>query len=126
MTLHSFINIILLLYILSFPLVISINKVFLRGKNKRYNRLIKYGRKIHPLAGIALIVSGALHGYNKLGSIFIIHTGPLLLAGLFLTGLIGYIYKLKKKRPLARLHVTMGLIVLLLFLIHYFLPWFFT
>jgi hypothetical protein len=124
MTVHSFINILLLLYLISFPIMLQVNIRKLRGKNKSLNKALKYGRKIHPYVGIALILSGALHGFNKMGSIFITHTGSLLLLGLLLTGMVGFIFRSKRDRFLAKVHVGMGIVILGLFLLHYLNPWF--
>lgn len=125
MNIHSLFNVLLLLYLVSFPILIEVNKKFLKGKNKNFNKGLKLGRKIHPYTGIVLILSGALHGYLKMGGRLMFHTGTLLLSVLVLTGIIGFIYKKKRVRNLALTHRTLGIIIVLLFLLHYFKPWYF-
>ena len=126
MNVHSLLNVILLLYLLSFPIVLEVNKRKLKGKNKKFNQMIKMGRKIHPFVGVALILSGALHGYLKMGGQFVFHTGSLLLMGLMLNGILGFIYKKKKKMVLALCHRIVGFLIIGLFLLHYLKPWYFS
>ena len=126
MNLHSLLNVILLLYLISFPIILEINKRMLKGKNKKFNRIIKMGRRVHPIVGIVLILSGALHGYLKMGGQFVFHTGSLLLMGLMLNGVLGFIYKKKKKKIFALFHRLLGFTIIGLFLLHYFKPWFFS
>lgn len=125
MNLHSLLNVLLLLYLVSFPIALEVNKKVLKGKNKKYNQAMKMGRKVHPVVGIVLVLSGALHGYLKLGGQFMFHTGSLLLIALALNGVLGFVYKKKRMKKLAMLHRTLGFIIIGLFLLHYFNPWFF-
>ena len=125
MNLHSLINILLLIYLVSFPVIIEINKRFLKGKNKPFNKAMKMGRKIHPIAGIALVVSGALHGYLKMGGQFVFHTGTLLLLALLFNGFLGFLYRKKRIKRLAMMHRIAGFIIVGLFLLHYINPWLF-
>lgn len=125
MTVHSLFNVLLLLYLVSFPVLLYINKNVLKGKNKNLNKALKMGRKIHPYVGITLVISGFIHGYLKLGGQFIFHTGSLLLAALALNGVLGFLYKRKKKKNLALYHRIVGFTIVGLFLLHYTSPWFF-
>lgn len=125
MNLHSLLNVTLLVVLLSFPVVLEINKRYVKGKNKRFNDLIKNGRKLHPIVGGALILSGALHGYLKLGGKLMFHTGSLLLMLLLANGVVGFIYKKKHIKNLAWMHRIIGIFILLAFLIHYLKPWLF-
>lgn len=123
MNLHSLLNVVLLLYLATFPIALEVNKRYFKGKNKAFNQGLKMGRKIHPLAGIVLIGSGALHGFLKLGGQLQVHTGSTVILALLATGLLGFAYKKTKKRNLALAHRLAGLIVISLFLWHYFFPW---
>ena len=125
MNLHSLINVVLLIYLVSFPVIIEVNKRVLKGKNKSFNQALKLGRKIHPIAGIVLIVSGALHGYWKMGGQFVFHTGSLLLLALLLNGILGFLYRKKRIKRLAMMHRIAGFIIVGLFLLHYINPWLF-
>lgn len=126
MNIHSLFNVVLLLYLVSFPILIEMNKRVLKGKNKDFNKALKSGRKIHPYTGIILIISAAIHGYLKLGGKLMFHTGSLLLLMLVVTGIVGFIYKKKRIKRFALTHRTIGIIIVLLFLLHYFNPWFFS
>lgn len=124
MNLHSLLNVILLIYLASFPLLIYINKKVLKGKNKNFNKSLKLGRKIHPYAGIILIISGGLHGYLKMGGQFVLHTGSLLLFSLIINGILGFMYRKTHNRKLANIHRYFGIVVISLFILHYANPWF--
>lgn len=125
MNIHSLFNVLLLLYLVSFPVLLYLNKKVLKGKNKDFNKAMKNGRKIHPYVGITLVISGFIHGYLKLGGELILHTGLVLLTTLAINGIIGFVYKKKKKKDLAKLHRIIGFAIVGLFLLHYFNPWFF-
>lgn len=125
MSVHSLFNVILLFYLLSFPLLLTINSKWIKGKNKNLNKSIKFGRKIHPFVGITLIVSGFIHGYLKMGGQFIFHTGSLLLIALILNGALGFYYKRTHNRKFAYAHRLIGFGILGLFALHYLNPWFF-
>lgn len=123
MNIHSLFNVALLVYLVSFPILIEVNKRYLKGKNAGFNQGLKMGRKIHPIAGLILIVSGAIHGYIKLGGQLQFHTGSLVILALVAAGTFGFLYKKTKKRPLAYVHRIAGFSVVLLFALHYFFPW---
>ncbi len=123
MNIHSLFNVILLAYLVFFPIALEVNKRYLKGKNPNFNKGLKIGRKIHPFAGLTLIVSGALHGYLKLGGQLQLHTGSLVILALVTAGIIGFLYKKTKNRPLAMAHRLVGVLVVLLFALHYFFPW---
>ncbi|MDW7661121.1 MAG: hypothetical protein SCL54_06755 [Bacillota bacterium] len=121
----SWFNVILLIYLLSFPLALELNKRVFRGKKKKFNKALKMGRKFHPYVGITLVVTGLIHGYNKLGGTLSFHTGSLLLLILIINGFIGFMYKKKRNKKLATTHRIVGIAVAAAFLLHYINPWFF-
>ncbi len=123
MNLHSLLNVLLLLYLASFPLLLYLNKKIFKGKNKNFNKSLKIGRKIHPYVGVVLIISGSLHGFLKLGGSFILHTGSLLIIALMINGVIGFIYRKSHNRTYAKTHRILGVIVVGLFILHYVNPW---
>jgi len=125
MPLQSLINVLLLIYLLSFPLLLALNSKVLKGKNKDFNKALKMGRKIHPIVGVILVVSGLIHGYLKLGGQFMFHTGSLLIIALMLNGALGFYYKKNRNKKTAFMHRLVGFIILALFLLHYLKPWFF-
>jgi len=119
-------NIFLLVYLALFPLIIEINKRILKGKNKNFNKSLKYGRKIHPFAGLVLIVTGIIHGYLMLGINLIFHTGVLLILLLILNAIIGFVFKRTRNRKFALAHRLIGVLIIASFLLHYLNPWFFS
>lgn len=125
MPIQSLINVLLLTYLASFPLLLYLNKEVVKGKNKNLNKALKTGRKIHPYVGIVLVISGLIHGYTKLGGQFMFHTGSLLLMALMANGFLGFYYKKKHNRKIATVHRALGFLIIALFLLHYLKPWFF-
>lgn len=123
MTVHSFFNIILLLYLLSFPILLEVNKRKFKGKNKSFNLVTRRGRAIHPYVGALLIISGAIHGYLKMGGVLTLHTGSILLMLLVLNGILGFLFKKTRKRNLALLHRSVGVAIVIAFFVHYLKPW---
>jgi len=119
-------NIFLLVYLALFPVIIEINKRVFKGKNKNFNKSLKYGRKIHPFAGLLLIITGTIHGYLMLGTNLIFHTGVLLILLLISNAIIGFIFKKNRNRKLALTHRIIGVLIISSFLLHYFNPWFFS
>lgn len=125
MNLHSLFNVILLFGLVFFQIIWFWTLKISKGRNKKLTRVLKTMRPFHPYIGLTLIISGAIHGYLKLGGQLSFHTGSLLLIFLMANGLIGFMYKRTKKRPLASLHRLVGVGVLVSFFIHYFKPWLF-
>lgn len=123
MTLHSAFNLLLLALIVAFPILLEANKRHFRGKKPALNSLLKQWRRVHPWIGVLLVVSGALHGYNKLGGKLQFHTGSTVLLALILTGVLGFSFKKIKRRPWSHAHRISGILVLLLLLWHYLFPW---
>ena len=126
MSLLAWVNVILLVYLALFPVIIEINKRVFKGKSKNFIKMMKYGRKIHPVAGILLIVSGLVHGYLMLEGNLIFHTGFLIVFLLVLNAVTGFIFKKKRIRKIALLHRITGVLIILSFLLHYFNPWYFS
>lgn len=118
-------NAILLVYLLSFPLMLELNKKVFKGKKKEFNKILKTGRKVHPYVGITLIITGLIHGYDKLGGVLRLHTGSILLLILVINGIIGFTFKKKRIRKLATIHRIVGVVIAAAFLLHYINPWFF-
>jgi hypothetical protein len=119
----AWINVFLLFYLMTFPILLQVNTQYLKGKNKKLNKILKTGRKIHPVAGVLLICLGAFHGFQMLGGQFIFHTGSLLLIAVIINGLLGFLYKKLHNRKFARAHRLIGFVIYTLFLLHYFNPW---
>lgn len=112
----AWISVVLLFYNFSlFPL----RKIMRNVKGAR--KFLKIGSLLHKYTGLALIITGFIHGYLALG-IFIFHTGWILWFSIIL--LFAY-YLLRKvfKRKWMYLHRYTDFLVLGWFFVHLFLPW---
>ena len=116
-------NVLLLTLLLLFPIFLEINKKYLKGKNKNYNKMLKYARKAHPYIGITVIAIGAFHGYIMLGGKLILHTGSILLLMLVINGAVGFYYKKSRNKAGRKAHIIIGLLIVLAFALHYLNPW---
>ena len=119
-------NVFFLALLVSFPIVLELNKKIFKGKNKIINKALKNGRKSHPYVGVVVISIGAIHGYSMLGLNFILHTGSVLLILLLINGILGFLYKRKRTKILRISHRIIGYLIILAFSLHYFNPWFFS
>lgn len=119
-------NVFLLIYLALFPLVIEANKRIFKGKNKNFNKTLKYGRKIHPIAGLVLITTGIIHGLIMLDGNLVFHTGLLVTLLLVINAIIGFTFKKTRNRKLAFVHRVIGVLIIVSFLLHYLNPWYFS
>lgn len=114
----AWVSVVLLFYNFSlFPLRRLLKNV------KSARKYLSYGSKIHRFTGVALLMTGIIHGYLALGTIRF-HTGLLLWSGVVLLFAYYLLRKFLKKRWLI-LHRYTDFIVLGLFFIHFFFPWLF-
>lgn len=96
----------------------------LRRLLKRFTwskKFLSYGSKIHRFTGVALLFSGAIHGYLALGSIAL-HTGFLLWLGI-LTLFTFYLLRKLLKRKWLTMHRWTDFAVIAMFFVHFFFPW---
>ena len=101
----------------------NITHEYLKGKNKNYNKMLKYARKAHPYIGITVIAIGAFHGYIMLGGRLILHTGSILLLMLVINGGVGFYYKKSRNKAARKAHIIIGPLIVLAFALHYLNPW---
>ncbi len=120
-SLAGWLNHLVLLIILGPYILNSLNRKYLKTKNKSFLNLVKILRKIHKPLGLVLIVLGASHGYMALGG-FRLHTGTLFYISILITGSLGGAFHRLKKKILFVWHRRMALITALLFLLHFFFP----
>lgn len=86
-----------------------------RGLNKAF-------RKFHKQTGALLLVTSLIHGYLALGGVFRLHTGTILFGAILLAAIVGFGFYRKKEKQLIKVHRTMALVIVALFLVHYFTP----
>lgn len=114
----AWISVVLLFYNFSlFPM----RRIF---KNFRtMKKFLQYGSKIHRFTGFILMATGILHGYLALGRITF-HTGFILWLGIVLLFVYYLLRKFLKKRWVI-FHRYTDFVVIVLFFIHFFVPWLF-
>lgn len=103
-------------------ILVRLNKHLFKTKHSAYFKLIKLLRQIHKPLGIVFVAVALIHGIMVLGS-FRLHTGWLLFISLVVTVFSGGAFYRLKKKPLFQLHKWFALIVVLLFLLHFFKPY---
>ena len=118
----AWLNVVLLVIQLAPYLLVRLNKEFLKTKNKTYLTLTKGLRKYHKQTGALLLVTGIIHGYLALGGQLRLHTGTILYLAIVLSAILGFGFFKKKQKQLLKVHRTMALLIVLLFLIHFLTP----
>lgn len=117
----GWLSVLILLIILGPYILNTLNKKYLKTKNKTFFKVVKFLRRIHKPLGIILIISGIAHGYMALGG-FRLHTGTLFYVSILITGFLGGAFFRLKKRNLFLWHKRMAAITVLLFLLHFLFP----
>ncbi len=97
------------------------NKHFLNTKNPAFSSLMRGFRRYHKLTGAALLISSVIHGYLALGGLRL-HTGTILFAALLISAAFGIIFRNRKQIKYLKIHRAAAAVILLLFLIHFFIP----
>ena len=106
---------VLIMAILSFKYVTR--KLWMRDvKNKTLKKLNIGFRKIHIYLGIALIITGLIHGLNSSVDVLSFNFGSLLFIFSIISGL-NYMFR-KKLKPWLRYHNAITIIMILLLVIH--------
>lgn len=112
-----------ILSVMVLPFVLLwLNRHVIKTRDPGFMKTIKLLRKVHKPLGIVFAVVALVHGVMVLGA-FRLHTGWLLYIGLILTAVSGGAFYRLKKRPLFQLHRWLAAVVVLLFALHFFLPW---
>lgn len=84
-------------------------------------KLMKVLRAVHKPFGICLLLITFMHGYLALGS-FRLHTGTLVGIMVLATVVLGLLFYRKKKAVFFKWHKRAALLMVLLTLLHLFLP----
>ena len=84
-------------------------------------KLVKFFKKLHPFAGIGAVLLGLYHGYRAYGLNFLF-TGHILWISILMVAILGILAdrKLLFKKKLIVLHKLSVVLVILMFLLHYF------
>lgn len=96
----------------------TIDKLIFQGKNQTFKNFIKLSSNWHSYLAVLLITISALHGYLALGGMLYFHTGYLLSFTIILTGIIGILFKLQKKKQLFKLHKILAVLIIIFLIWH--------
>ena len=102
-------------------ILISLNKRFIKTKNKNYFKIIKFLRKLHKPLGLALLFMGLIHGYMALGTLKL-HTGTLFYLSIIITAALGGSFYKTKNKLFFKWHKRMAFFTVVLFFLHYIAP----
>lgn len=110
-------------------LLLMISGYFMRIINKRFGKLypilgkiLKITKKIHRPLGMLFLIVAPVHGFLALGRITL-HTGSLLYLGILLMFFIYILGQAKVLKKWILFHRFCAILVVGLFLLHYFWPW---
>lgn len=113
----GFINVVLLILLLSPFLLRRTNKYIFKNKNKILKKYAGVFSKYHMYFGFTLLVTAFLHGYMALATIRM-HSGYILWLWVFIQVSLGMYAKKKKKPQLFNIHRIIGLLSLVFLIIH--------
>jgi hypothetical protein len=97
-----------------------INKYASANKNAILKKIVKQLSKINPYVGITLLISAYIHGDLALGTIFQIHTGPLIWWVLLLMMLLGTLGKKYRVKHWRKMHQILAILFVVSVFVHLF------
>lgn len=113
----GWVNITLLVLIITHFILRRVNKYGFKNKNKLLRRISIFMSKIHPYITGLLLISAFFHGYNLAGGIRF-HSGYIAFAAILLQACFGALVKFKKKKSILITHRIIGLILVASVLAH--------
>lgn len=121
----GYLNILLLLIILSPFFLRMINQKAVHSKSPKFLKVLKILRKLHKPAAVLFIINIAVHGWLALGTIAF-HTGTVTAASFLITGIVGFLFYRMHKKGLIKAHRFLALFSIILLIMHLLFPWLFT
>lgn len=113
----GYVNVTLLILLLSPFLIRRINKYFFYNKNMTLKKTVTYLAKSHKFFGVVLLINAFVHGYMSLGTIRL-HSGVILWIWVLIQVILGNLVKRIKKPYLLKTHRAVGLTSLLFLIAH--------
>jgi len=113
----GWVNITLLVLIVTHFILIRVNRIGFSNKNKVLRKISILMSKIHPLLTIILTITAFLHGFNLAGGIRP-HSGYIAFLAILLQGIFGVLVKFTKKKPILLIHRFTGLAIVITVLVH--------
>jgi len=114
-------NILLAIIALSLFLLRRLNRHLLKNKNPFIKQVQKPLSKAHPFIGVAMLFFAYLHGDLALGTLFRIHTGPLVWFVLFVMMLVGTLGKKYRLKNWLKIHRSLAAVLVLSIFLHLYL-----
>lgn len=115
------INVLLIIVITSPYWLRRLGQQFFPKRKIASTKLIKILRAVHKPFGFCLLLITLIHGYLALGA-FRLHTGTLVGIMVLATVVLGVLFYRKKKAVFFKWHKRAALLMVLLTLLHLFLP----
>lgn len=113
----GWVNIGLLVLVITHFLLRRINKYTLGNKNKFLKKASKFMSNIHPYISGLLLISAFLHGYNLVGGIRL-HSGFIAFSVILLQMILGVIVKKTFKKPILYIHRFTGIAIVVTVIVH--------
>ena len=113
----GWVNITLLVLVITHFILRRINKYTLKNKNKGIRKTAAFMAKIHPVIAGALVISAFFHGYNLAGGIRF-HSGYIAFAAILLQMIFGSMVKYIRKKPILIIHRIIGLLLVASVIVH--------
>lgn len=115
------INVALILVITSPYWLRRLGKRFFPKRKIASTKLMKVLRSVHKPFGVCLLLITLIHGYLALGALRL-HTGTLAGIMVLATVVLGLLFYKKKKAVFLKWHKRAALLMVLLTLLHLFVP----
>jgi hypothetical protein len=94
---------------------------YIPKKPQWFPPILKFLKNAHIYTGVALLFLGLIHGFLALGTLRL-HTGLILWLGI-LFAFIGFLFKKKIGKRWIAYHRIFGFVIIILYFVHYYLPW---
>ena len=113
----GWVNITLLVLIITHFLLRRINKYGFGNKSKALRKISAFMSKLHPYLTGVLVITAFLHGFNLAGGIRM-HSGYIAFLAILIQGIFGLLVKFIKKKPILVIHRIAGLALVISVIIH--------
>jgi hypothetical protein len=113
----AFVNVSLLVLLLSPYFLRRINKHIFKNKNKILKKYIPIFSKYHMYFGFILLITAFVHGYMALGAVRF-HSGYILWLWVLIQVTLGIFTKKKKNPKIFKIHRLIGIGSLVFLIIH--------
>ena len=113
----GWVNITLLVLIITHFILRRVNKYGYKNKNKVLRRISTFMSKVHPYLTGLLLVSAFFHGFNLARGIRF-HSGYIAFVAILLQASFGAIVKFKMTKPILITHRIIGILLVVSVFVH--------